>query len=67
MIINSTAGNVRVKVKGLVNIGDLIEASNTPGVGQSAKNPQLGTIIGKALESKDNCEVDRILMQVMLL
>lgn len=61
------AGNVKVKVKGFINIGDLIEVSNIPGVGQSAKNPELGTIIGKALETKDSSDIERILMQVMLL
>lgn len=63
----AVAGNVRVKVRGFVNIGDLIEVSNIPGVGQSAKNPELGTIIGKALETKDSSDIERILMQVMLL
>jgi hypothetical protein len=46
-------GRVPVKVLGMVRKGGLLTTSNTPGYAISTVNPTIGTIIGKALESKD--------------
>lgn len=46
-------GRVYVKVTGEVKRGDLITASDIPGVGIKSVNRIPGTIIGKALESYD--------------
>lgn len=46
-------GRVYVKVTGEVKRGDLITASDIPGVGTKSINKTPGTIIGKALESYD--------------
>ena len=48
------AGQVPTKVSaenGPVAIGDLLTTSNTPGHAMKATNPQIGTIVGKALEA----------------
>lgn len=46
-------GRVPVKVLGMIRKGGLLTTSNTPGYAISTLNPKIGTIIGKALESKD--------------
>jgi hypothetical protein len=46
-------GRVPVKVIGAVQKGDLLTTSNTPEYACKATNPQVGTIIGKALENKN--------------
>ena len=63
----AVAGNVRVKVVGKIKIGDFIIASFIPGVGVASNGYVPGTIVGKALETKETDDVDRILMQVMLI
>ena len=47
------AGRVDVKIIGEIKVGDLIVASDIPGVGMRAINKTPGTIIGKALENYD--------------
>jgi len=47
------AGRVPVKVLGTVKKGDLLTTAAVPGYACKAINPQLGTIIGKAIENKD--------------
>jgi len=47
-------GRVPCKVLGKVNKGDMIVASDVPGVGVASDNPKLGSVIGKALENYDN-------------
>ena len=47
-------GRVPVKVIGTVRKGDMLTTSNTAGYAQKAMNPTVGTIIGKALATKDN-------------
>ena len=49
-------GRVRCKVVGRVQKGDLLTTSATPGYAAKALNPQVGTLIGKALENKDTLE-----------
>lgn len=46
-------GRVPCKVIGRVNKGDMICTSSTPRYATKATNPQVGTIIGKALVNKD--------------
>ena len=46
-------GRVPCKVIGKVNKGDLLTTAASPGYAIRANNPAVGTIIGKALESKD--------------
>ena len=50
------AGRVPVKVVGRIKKGDLLTTSSTPGYAVKALDPKLGSIIGKALEDKDNGE-----------
>jgi len=50
------AGRVPVKVIGRVKKGDMLTTSATPGYAVRANDPKLGSIIGKALEDKDNGE-----------
>jgi hypothetical protein len=45
-------GRVPVKVIGKIRKGDLLTTSTTPGYACKAVNPQVGTIIGKALADK---------------
>jgi hypothetical protein len=45
-------GRVPVKVAGTVKKGDLLTTSAVPGYACKAMNPQIGTIIGKAIENK---------------
>jgi hypothetical protein len=47
------AGRVPCKVVGRVKKGDLLTTSATPGCAVKATNPQVGSIIGKAIEDKD--------------
>jgi hypothetical protein len=49
-------GRVPCKVIGRVQKGDLIVTSSVPGYGMVNNNPKPGTIIGKALASKDSTE-----------
>jgi hypothetical protein len=50
------AGRVPCKVVGRVKKGDMLTTSSTPGYAVRATDPKLGSIIGKALEDKDNGE-----------
>jgi len=50
------AGRVPCKVVGRVKKGDMLTTSSTPGYAVKATDPKLGSIIGKALEDKDNGE-----------
>lgn len=49
-------GRVKCKVLGRVQKGDLLTTSAIPGHAARAINPQVGTLIGKALENKDTLE-----------
>jgi hypothetical protein len=49
-------GRVPVKVIGYVQKGDMLTTSNIRGHATVSSNPQLGTIIGKALENKITTE-----------
>ena len=53
-------GRVPCKVLGKVKKGDMIVASDVPGVGIASDNPKLGSVIGKALEDYDSTEVGTI-------
>ena len=48
------AGRVPCKVIGRIKKGDMLTTSATPGYAIKAHTPMLGSIIGKALEDKDN-------------
>jgi hypothetical protein len=50
-------GRVPTKVKGTINKGDMMVSSNIEGVAVASDNPQIGTVIGKALENYDSEEV----------
>lgn len=50
-------GRIPCKVIGRVKKGDLLTTSNTPGCAIKSLEPKLGSIIGKALEDKNNGEV----------
>jgi hypothetical protein len=47
-------GRVPVKVTGVIRKGDMLTTSSVPGYACKAMNPTVGTIIGKALEDKDD-------------
>lgn len=53
-------GRVPCKVQGQIEKGDMIVASDTPGVGVASDDPKLGAVIGKALENYDSTEVGTI-------
>ena len=53
-------GRVPCKVQGTVKKGDMIVASDQPGVGVASDNPKLGSVIGKALQDYDSTEVGTI-------
>jgi energy-converting hydrogenase Eha subunit E len=53
-------GRVPCKVIGSVSRGDLLTASDMPGIAISTVNPNAGSIIGKALQSYDSTEVGNI-------
>lgn len=59
------AGRVKVKVKGKINIGDLIVASDIPGVGTAAGIYTPGTVVGKALENYNSNEIGKIKILIM--
>ena len=59
------AGKVKVKVQGAVEVGDLITTSDIPGYGKAVKEYINGTVIGKALESKEKKENKRVWMLIM--
>ena len=46
-------GRTPVKVLGVIKKGDLLTTASVEGYACKAINPQMGTIIGKALENKD--------------
>jgi hypothetical protein len=59
------AGRVRVKVTGNIEEGDLIVASDIPGVGMASQDYKPGTVVGKALESHTGDQIDRIEMLII--
>lgn len=61
------AGRVKVYTVGLVNAGDLLTSSNLPGIAMSSKEYKPGTIIGKALHSKNKEGVDLVEIMIMLI
>ena len=58
------AGRVPCKVVGRVKKGDMLTTSSTPGYAVRATDPKLGSIIGKALEDKNNGEAGVIQVAV---
>lgn len=58
------AGRVNVKVKGNIEVGDMLVSSEVPGVAMKASEFVMGTVIGKALEnySSENIGQIRILI-----
>ena len=53
-------GRVPCKVQGTIKKGDMIVASDNPGVGVANDNPKLGSVIGKALQDYASSEVGTI-------
>ncbi len=49
-------GRVPVKTIGVVTKGDMLTTSSVPGYAEVAKDPAIGTVIGKALESKSTLD-----------
>jgi hypothetical protein len=58
-------GRVRVKVTGDIKKGDMLVASNIPGVAMSGNEYKWGTVTGKALEEHIGDSVDRIWMLII--
>jgi hypothetical protein len=58
-------GRVPCKVQGKINKGDMIVASDTPGVGVATDNPKLGSVIGKALQNSNSGE-DIVTIEVVV-
>ena len=58
-------GKVKCKVHGMVSKGDLLTTCGThPGCAQKAITPVLGSIVGKAMENKDDAGESVILISV---
>lgn len=58
-------GIVHVKATmetGEISPGDLLTSSSKPGYAMKAKNPEIGTVIGKSLESLDEEGMVKILV-----
>jgi hypothetical protein len=53
-------GRVPCKVVGKIEKGDMLVSSAIPGVAAATYSPQMGTVIGKALENYDSQEVGTI-------
>ena len=53
-------GRVPCKVMGTIRKGDMLVASDVPGVAIASDNPKLGSVIGKALENYENSEVGTV-------
>ena len=54
-------GKVPCKVVGVINKGDmLVTHSQHPGVGRKGNDPQVGTVIGKALQEYNSTEIGTI-------
>jgi hypothetical protein len=56
-VLIALQGRVPCKVVGKVRKGEMLTTAAIPGVAARSLNPQIGTIIGKALEDKDTLEV----------
>ena len=58
-------GKVKCKVHGMVSKGDLLTTCGThPGCAQKAISPVLGSVVGKAMENKDDAVESVILISV---
>jgi len=58
-------GKVKCKVHGMVSKGDLLTTCGThPGCAQKAASPVLGSVVGKAMENKDDAGESVILISV---
>ena len=58
-------GKVKCKVQGTVSKGDLLTTSGQePGCAKKAITPVLGSIVGKAMESKEDAGESVILISV---
>ena len=58
-------GKVKCKVHGMVSKGDLLTTCGThPGCAQKAISPVLGSVVGKAMENKDDAGESVILISV---
>jgi len=58
-------GKVKCKVHGMVSKGDLLTTCGThPGCAQKAFNPLVGSVLGKAMENKDDAGESVILISV---
>jgi len=47
-------GRVPVNVVGIVRKGDMLVTASIPGYAIASQNPLVGTVIGKALQAKDD-------------
>lgn len=56
-----------IKVIGPIMEGDLIVTSTVPGVGMKMKDYIPGTVIGKALETKDSLDIGKVEMLIMVI
>jgi hypothetical protein len=56
-VLIALQGRVPCKVVGKVRKGEMLTTAAIPGVAARSLNPQIGTIIGKALQDKDTLEV----------
>ena len=45
-------GRIKVKVIGMVRKGQMLVTSSTEGFASASTNPEIGTVIGKALETR---------------
>ena len=58
-------GKVKCKVHGMISKGDLLTTSGEkPGCAKKAITPVLGSIVGKAMENKDDAGESVILISV---
>jgi hypothetical protein len=63
-VVVALVGRVPCKVVGTIHKGDPLTISDIPGVATSTKNPEHGTIIGRALEDYNSDSVGLIEVKV---
>ena len=63
-VVVALVGRVPCKVVGAIHKGDPLTISDIPGVATSTKNPEHGTIIGRALENYNSDSVGLIEVKV---
>lgn len=66
-IFIAKVGKVPCRIIGQCQAGDLLQASNTEGCAEKSENPKTGSIIGRAKETKNTFEEEKIKIEVQMM